>query len=81
MTNGGLGVAFFASFHNGRYFLPVRPIEVSPVGLRAFWTRRGLRGLISEFLWIWLPMAAVPTTTFAASLAGRIVLPVSAAFE
>jgi hypothetical protein len=26
MTNGGLGVAFFSPFDNGRYFLPWRPI-------------------------------------------------------
>ena len=59
MTNGGLGVAFLAPFHHGRWFLPVRPIEVSPVGLRAFWSRRGLRGLISEMLWVWLPVTVL----------------------
>ncbi len=30
MTNGGMGVAFFAPFSNHRYFLPWRPILVSP---------------------------------------------------
>jgi len=30
MTNGGLGVAFFSPFHNTRFFLPWRPILVSP---------------------------------------------------
>src|ERR1043166_380875 len=30
MTNGGLGVAFFAPFVNTRYFLPCRPLQVSP---------------------------------------------------
>ena len=29
MTNGGLGVAFFAPLDNARYFLPWRPIPVS----------------------------------------------------
>lgn len=33
MTNGGLGVAFFSPFDTGRYFLPWRPIEVSPIGV------------------------------------------------
>jgi inner membrane protein len=30
LTNGGLGAAYFAPFDNGRYFLPWRPILVSP---------------------------------------------------
>src|SRR6185436_15539798 len=30
MTNGGLGVAYFAPFDNSRYFLPWRPIPVAP---------------------------------------------------
>src|SRR5215831_7502105 len=30
MTNGGLGVAFFSPFDTTRYFLPWRPIRVSP---------------------------------------------------
>ena len=55
MTNGGLGVAFFAPFENSRYFLPWRPIEVSPIGVRAFFTLRGLSVLQSEFIWIWIP--------------------------
>jgi inner membrane protein len=29
MTNGGLGVAFFAPFDSRRYFLPFRPLEVA----------------------------------------------------
>jgi len=33
MTNGGLGVAFFAPFDSTRYFLPWRPIIVSPIGV------------------------------------------------
>ena len=57
MTNGGLGVAFFAPFENSRYFLPWRPVEVSPIGVRAFFTARGLAVLHSEFLWIWIPSA------------------------
>jgi inner membrane protein len=55
MTNGGLGVAFFAPFENSRYFLPWRPVEVSPIGVQAFLTRRGLAVLQSEFIWIWIP--------------------------
>src|SRR5258705_15246 len=36
MTNGGLGVAFFAPFSNDRYFLPWRPILVSPMSVHVF---------------------------------------------
>ena len=55
LTNGGLGVAFFAPFSNRRYFLPWHPIEVSPIGIEPFLTRRGFLVLISEIVWIWIP--------------------------
>jgi inner membrane protein len=54
MTDGGLGVAFFAPFDETRYFLPFRPISVSPIGL-SFFSARGLDVLWSELLWVWLP--------------------------
>jgi inner membrane protein len=59
MTNGGLGVAFFAPFDNSRYFFPFTPIAVSPISVRAFFTERGVRVLTSELIWIWLPAIAV----------------------
>src|SRR3954469_3000055 len=43
-TNGGLGVALFAPRDARRYFLPWRPIQVSPIGLAAL-SRWGLRAL------------------------------------
>jgi inner membrane protein len=55
MTNGGLGVAFFSPFDNRRYFLPWRPIRVSPIGVSRFFSPKGLSVLKSELLWIWLP--------------------------
>jgi len=55
MTNGGLGVAFFSPFDNSRYFLPWRPIRVSPIALGRFFSPRGYLILQSELLWIWLP--------------------------
>jgi inner membrane protein len=54
-TNGGLGVAFFAPFDDARYFFPARPIEVSPISVRAFFTARGARVMASELVWIWAP--------------------------
>ena len=55
MTNGGLGVAFFSPFDNTRYFLPWRPIVVSPISIARFFSERGLAVLQSELLWIWVP--------------------------
>jgi len=59
MTSGGPGIAFFAPFSDTRYFLPWRPIVVSPLGISAFFSRRGLEVMASELLWLWLPAAAV----------------------
>ena len=55
MTNGGLGVAFFSPFDNRRYFLPWRPILVSPIAVTRFFSPRGYAILRSELVWIWLP--------------------------
>jgi inner membrane protein len=55
LTDGGLGVAFFSPFDNHRYFLPWRPIRVSPIGVNRFFSDRGLAVLRSELLWIWFP--------------------------
>jgi inner membrane protein len=59
MTDGGSGVAFLAPFDDTRYFLPWRPIPVSPIGVSRFFTRRGLDILQAEVLLIWLPAAAI----------------------
>ena len=58
LTNGGLGVAFFAPFSNTRYFFSWRPIEVSPIGLDFFASRGGLV-ILSEAVWIWIPSALI----------------------
>ena len=55
MTDGGLGVAFFSPFDTKRYFLPWRPIHVSPIAIHRFFSTRGFAILQSELLWIWLP--------------------------
>ncbi|HEY7404115.1 MAG TPA: metal-dependent hydrolase [Candidatus Angelobacter sp.] len=59
MTNGGLGVAFFSPFNTRRYFLPWRPIPVSPIGVGSFFTAHGLYILYSEILLIWCPTIIV----------------------
>jgi inner membrane protein len=55
MTNGGLGVAFFSPFDKSRYFLPWRPIRVSPISVHRFFSGSGYAVLRSELLWIWVP--------------------------
>jgi inner membrane protein len=57
MTDGGIGVAFFAPFEAGRYYAPWRPIVVSPLGLRPFLSARGVAVMTSEAVWVWLPSA------------------------
>jgi inner membrane protein len=59
MTNGGLGVAFFAPFDNTRYFLPWRPLVVGPIGIAPFFSAWGLRVLASEIVWVWIPLAGL----------------------
>ena len=59
MTNGGSGVAFFAPFDDARYFLPWRPIPVSPIGVSRFFTQRGLDIMLAELWLIWLPAAVL----------------------
>lgn len=58
MTTGGLGVAFFSPFDNGRYFFPWRPIQVSPIGAGHFFGEKGIRVLKSEAVWIGIPSFA-----------------------
>jgi inner membrane protein len=59
MTNGGLGVAFFSPIDTERYFLPWRPILVSPIGAGRFFSTWGMRIMANEILWIWCPTIAV----------------------
>jgi inner membrane protein len=40
-------------------FLPWRPLEVAPIGVRGFFSRWGWDVLMSELLWIWLPCVLV----------------------
>ena len=55
MTNEGLGVAFFSPLDLTRYFLPWRPIQVSPIGVASFFSSEGLAVIRSEARWIILP--------------------------
>jgi inner membrane protein len=57
-TNGGLGVAILWPFSDARWFAPVRPIHVAPLGLRGLRVR-GVALLASEAIWVWAPSAAL----------------------
>ena len=71
MTDGGLGVAFFSPFNNQRYFLPWRPILVSPIGIDAFFSDYGLAVLQNEFVWIWIPALSVAGVAWIIHRSGR----------
>lgn len=58
LTNGGLGVAWLWPWSEQRFFLPWRPIAVSPF-INGFFSERGLAVLASEARWVWLPCAVV----------------------
>ncbi|WP_437882640.1 metal-dependent hydrolase [Pseudomonas sp. LRF_L74] len=57
-TDGGMGVAWLWPWSEQRFFLPWRPIEVSPF-VKGFFTERGLVVLASEARWVWLPCLVV----------------------
>ena len=60
MTNGGLGVAFFAPFSGERFFMPFRPLVVSPIPISRLFadgalTPRAKALIRSELTWVWTP--------------------------
>lgn len=59
ITNGGLGIAFFAPFSNERYFFDVNPIQVSALAPSRFVSERMVNVLASELIWVWLPFSVV----------------------
>jgi len=65
LTNGGRGVAFLAPFAATRWHFPARPIEVSPIGVWSFFSRRGLEVITNEVVWLWAPSLAVLAATWA----------------
>ncbi len=59
VTNGGLGIAFFSPFDLERYFLPWRPLPVSPIGIGAFFSDWGWEVIKCEARWGWAPLAGL----------------------
>jgi inner membrane protein len=59
LTDGGLGVAFFWPLDGTRYFLPWRPIAVSPLAVGRFFSARGFEVVTSEAVWVGLSAVAL----------------------
>ena len=64
MTSGGRGVGFFIPFNNNRFFFPFREIKVSPIGIEKFFSSWGLKVLLSEFKYIFLPCLLILVVRF-----------------
>ncbi len=62
LTTGGRGVGFFIPFENSRHFLPWRFIQVSPIGLKAFFSEWGLQVIYRELKYITLPCVIILIT-------------------
>jgi len=58
LTTGGPGVAFFAPFSDTRYFVPWRPIPVSPLATH-FFSEWGWRVFRAELVLLWAPAVVV----------------------
>jgi inner membrane protein len=63
-TTGGSGIACFWPFADQRYFMPLQIILVSPIGVSRFFSEWGVRVLVSELKWVWLPTTAFATVLF-----------------
>ncbi len=55
LTTGGMGCALWWPLSEERLFFPWRPILVSPLEIRSFIGRYGLRVVWNEFLWMGVP--------------------------
>ncbi len=55
LTTGGMGCALWWPFSEERLFFPVQVIRVSPLEIRSFISKMGLRILFSEAVWIGIP--------------------------
>ncbi len=56
LTNGGLGIGLLLPFHEGRFFSPWRPLEVSPIGVQGFLSGNVSAVLASEVVIVLLPL-------------------------
>lgn len=55
LTTGGMGCALWWPMSEERLFFPVRVIRVSPLEIRDFISKWGIKVLLSEVIWIGIP--------------------------
>lgn len=79
LTDGGLGVGFFIPFNNARYFFPIRPIPVAPIGLYSVFSSWLLECLRVEFALFWFFAMAALLYRFGISAVPRAVSLLAAA--
>lgn len=58
LTDGGLGIALGAPIDNTRYFFPIRPIAVAPIGFSGLLEPGMGRVIATELTWVWGPSLA-----------------------
>lgn len=58
-TDGGMGIALLSPLTDSRYFFPWTPIRVSPIGISEFFTPWGKQVIISEIIYVWVPLFAL----------------------
>jgi len=58
LTNGGLGVAIFWPANCARYFFPIRPLQVSPIGIEHFF-EKSFAIMKNEFNYVWIPCLVI----------------------
>ncbi|MFN0014946.1 MAG: metal-dependent hydrolase [Saprospiraceae bacterium] len=59
LTTGGMGCALWWPLSEERLFFPLQVIRVSPLEIRDFFSKWGLRILASEAIWIGIPGAVL----------------------
>lgn len=59
LTRVDSGIAFLSPFDTTRYVSPWQPIVISPMNPGALLGPRGVRVLVSELLWVWIPTAVL----------------------
>lgn len=63
LTNGGLGVGLLIPFSPERFFFPITPLEVSPIGAN-FFSQRGLAVIFNEIKLIGIPSLIILMSVF-----------------
>ena len=63
-TTGGGGIQFLWPFTSEGFFLPWQVIEVSPMSISGFFSKRGVYVFASELTWIWTSAVVVALTLF-----------------